>query len=301
MHIRRSICSQIMLVALLCGAAPGFCAEAEGKAAVASKPKPAQPISLHQFMDREGGVTFTNRPDKYRHDRRFVEVDIKYQPIEVPQQYRNKAVTDYSSASIRELIRRYATHYGVEEDLVYAVIKMESNFNVRAVSRKGACGLMQLMPGTAAEMGVTNIFDPAQNIAGGTQYLAKMLELFKGDKRLALAAYNAGPGAVKQHNGIPPYAETQGYVRNVLAQTRRFKSGGTRAITGELSHLSYQAPQQQPAAATTQEKRFVVHFNSGLTQPADRVTEQDTYYYIEYGRRVYPVRKDLVKRIESPS
>ncbi len=300
MHIRRITLCYATLGVLLCGVMPGLHAEPAGKTTVAAKPKEAQSRSLHQFMDREGSVTFTNRPDKYRHDRRFVEVDIKYQPIEVPQQYRHKAVTDYSSASIRELIRRYATHYGVEEDLVYAVIKVESNFNVGAVSRKGACGLMQLMPGTAAEMGVTSIFDPAQNIAGGTQYLAKMLELFKGDTRLALAAYNAGPGAVKQHNGIPPYAETQAYVRNVLAQTRRFKTGGARTITGELSHLSYHAPSPaRPTAA--QPQRYVVHFKSGLTQPADRVTDQDSYYYIEYGRRVYPVRKDLVARIESPT
>lgn len=300
MHIRQIMLDLAILVALLCGVMPGLHAEPADKTTVAAKPKTAQSRSLHQFMDREGSVTFTNRPDKYRHDRRFVEVDIKYQPIEVPQQYRNKAVTDYSSASIRELIRRYATHYGVEEDLVYAVIKVESNFNVAAVSSKGACGLMQLMPGTAAEMGVTSIFDPAQNIAGGTQYLAKMLELFKGDTRLALAAYNAGPGAVKQHNGIPPYAETQAYVRNVLAHTRRFKSGGSRIITGELSHLSYHAP--SPVRPTpAQSQRYTVHFKSGLTQPADRVTDQDPYYYIEYGRRVYPVRKDLVARIESPT
>lgn len=121
-------------------------------------------------------------------------------------------------------IRTFAQQYGVEENLVRAVMKQESCFNSRAMSSAGAMGLMQLMPGTADLMGVDDAWDPHQNIQGGVKYLAKMLREFNGDKQLALAAYNAGPGAVRKYSGIPPYRETQNYVMRIMSEYNRLQT-----------------------------------------------------------------------------
>ncbi len=125
-----------------------------------------------------------------------------------------------TSGPYADLINRTAREHGIDPDLIKAIIRVESNFNPGAVSRKGAQGLMQLMPATAADHAVTDVFDPAQNIAGGVRYLRKLLDLFGGDLRLALAAYNAGENAVLRYHGIPPYPETQQYVRKVVALQR---------------------------------------------------------------------------------
>ncbi len=124
------------------------------------------------------------------------------------------------------MIREASGKYNVDESLIRAVIKQESAFNPRAESHCGAMGLMQLMPETAAEMGVTDGFDPYQNIMGGTKYLKQMLETFNGNMTKAIAAYNAGPGAVMQSGGIPPYPETQNYVSVVLDNYQRYKQQG---------------------------------------------------------------------------
>ncbi len=117
---------------------------------------------------------------------------------------------------IEQSIKKASSKYGIEPNLIRAIVKTESNFRVRAVSPAGAQGLMQLMPKTAKYLGVKNPFDIDQNIEGGTLYLRKMLDLFGDDVQLALAAYNAGPGSVRHHKGIPPYRETASFVDRVL-------------------------------------------------------------------------------------
>jgi soluble lytic murein transglycosylase-like protein len=114
-------------------------------------------------------------------------------------------------------ITRYAKEYGVDEDLVRAVIRVESANNPNALSGKGAMGLMQLMPQTARMLGVSDAWDPEQNIRGGVKYLSQLSDRFNGDIVKILAGYNAGPSRVDQFNGVPPYKETQNYVRKVMA------------------------------------------------------------------------------------
>ncbi len=114
------------------------------------------------------------------------------------------------------LIRQIAFHHGVDPDLVRGIIHVESGYNPQALSSKGAMGLMQLMPETASILGVNDPWDPLENITGGTKYISYLLKKYNGDLTKALAAYNAGPGAVDSYDGIPPYQETQDYVRSVL-------------------------------------------------------------------------------------
>ena len=135
------------------------------------------------------------------------------------------------------LIARAAAEHGIDPDLIRAVIQAESDYNPLCVSSAGAKGLMQLMPGTARYLGVTDVFEPAQNIEAGTRYLKQQLDRF-GDTVLALAAYNAGPGAVEQYGGVPPYRETQAYVRRVVrdyrARAARQATAGDQAAAGSM-------------------------------------------------------------------
>ena len=138
------------------------------------------------------------------------------------------------------MIDRYSTRFGVDPVLVRAVIQVESNFNAACVSNKGARGLMQLMPETARRYGVSHILDPDENIRGGVRYLADLLDMFPNDLPRALAAYNAGEGAVAKYAGIPPYEETMTYVKRALTvyyghpygQATSFAGGRTRKLTG---------------------------------------------------------------------
>lgn len=119
---------------------------------------------------------------------------------------------------LRALISHAAAQTGVDPILLESLVQAESDFKPREVSPAGAMGLTQLMPGTAKSLGVTDPFDPAQNLIGGAKYLSQMLKQFGGDERLALAGYNAGPGAVRRFGGVPPYKETQHYVDRIMAR-----------------------------------------------------------------------------------
>ncbi|KHE72080.1 hypothetical protein LD39_06470 [Halobacillus sp. BBL2006] len=118
--------------------------------------------------------------------------------------------------NIERIIQKASVKYGVSEQLIRSVVKAESNFDSSIVSHAGAQGLMQLMPATARGLGVTDPFDPEQNVMGGTKYLKQMLDRYNGNSQLAVAAYNAGPGNVDKYGGVPPFQETQNYVTKVL-------------------------------------------------------------------------------------
>ncbi len=126
-------------------------------------------------------------------------------------------------ADLEPLINRHSDAQALDPKLVKALIQTESGYNVRALSNKGAIGLMQLMPATASLLNVQNPYDPDDNIRGGTRYLRQMIDRFAGRLEFAIAAYNAGPGAVERHGGIPPFAETRAYVKRVLSL---YNSGG---------------------------------------------------------------------------
>ena len=129
-----------------------------------------------------------------------------------------------ANAPFRDLIEDAAAQYQVDADLITSVISAESNFNPKAISRRNARGLMQLLPETAARLGVQNIFDPRENIDAGTRYLRDLLVLYKSDLALTLAAYNAGPHRVRQYGRVPPFAETQSYVKRVGSAYAKRKS-----------------------------------------------------------------------------
>lgn len=150
--------------------------------------------AIYRYVDASGRVHYTNVPTESKY--RF---------------YRSEG----DKYNLETLIGHFADKFRLDQALVKAVIKVESNFNPKVVSKKGAQGLMQLMPETAREVGVSNPFDPSDSIYGGTLYLRKMLDSFELNLDHALAAYNAGPGAVRKYGGIPPYEETQNYVKRV--------------------------------------------------------------------------------------
>ncbi|MBE0500203.1 MAG: lytic transglycosylase domain-containing protein [Desulfuromonadales bacterium] len=150
---------------------------------------------IYKYVDANGVIHFTNVP--------------------TTSEFKMHRKEGGDRLTIHEVIRHYSRYFRLEEALVRAVIKVESDYNPAAVSRAGAIGMMQLIPKTAHLLKVNDPLDPEQNIRGGSHYLRMMLDQFEGDLDLALAAYNAGPTAVRQHGGVPPYAETIRYLTKV--------------------------------------------------------------------------------------
>ena len=164
---------------------------------------------IYKYEDKEGVLHFTDAPT----DHRF---KVFMRDIKKDQKLRTTFGCVKNPKEFEPIINSCALEYGVDKSLVKAVIQAESGYNPNAVSRKGAAGLMQLMPKTAEGLKVSNSLDPAENIRGGVRYLKFLLDTFKGDVSLALAAYNAGLSKVAKYGGVPPYVETRNYVAKVL-------------------------------------------------------------------------------------
>ena len=142
---------------------------------------------------------------------------IQNQTLDVPPNVRSISSTPtYTREQLGNIVSNISAKYNVDEKLVNAVIRQESGFNTKAKSKAGAMGLMQLMPATARGLGVKDPYNPVQNIEGGVKYLSNLLKKYNGNIVLALAAYNAGSGAVDKYSGVPPYKETQNYVKSIL-------------------------------------------------------------------------------------
>ena len=172
---------------------------------------------IYRYVDEEGVTHYTNVPTRGGYSLYMREASLS-KNLRIPDTRYDRHIQEASSL------------HKVDFDLIKAVIKVESGFNPRAVSKAGARGLMQVMPDNFVRLGISDPENPRQNIIGGTRYLRQMLNRFEGKTSLALAAYNAGPTAVEKYKAIPPYNETQNYVRKVMAEYRRLRK--TRQDTG---------------------------------------------------------------------
>lgn len=169
---------------------------------------PSVQAEIYQYIDAKGTISLTNVPS----DARYRRVDI----------YPNRLHPIMSERELEPVISRFSRQHRLHPALIRAVIKAESDFNPMAVSRAGAVGLMQLMPQTAVRLDVRDLYDPEDNVGGGTKYLRQLLDRFRGNLPLALAAYNAGEHVVDRYRSLPPIDETRQYVRKVLRYYRTF-------------------------------------------------------------------------------
>jgi soluble lytic murein transglycosylase-like protein len=198
----------------------------------------ARAQGIYSYVEKDGTVVYTNvppggaRPEKPRSSSRTASTAPTAAPPRAERVPRAQRITN---SEYDAYISDAAQRYNLPQALLWAVMHTESNFNPGAVSNKGASGLMQLMPATAADMYVRDIFDVRENIEGGARYLRVLANLYEGDMVKMVAAYNAGPAAVKKHGGIPPFAETQAYVRKVIALYYQYKEQHPKADSSEPS------------------------------------------------------------------
>src|SRR5512143_2044281 len=200
-------------------------------------PPTTSQAEIYQYIGANGTISLTNVPS-----------DARYRKIEL------ESARFHATLSERELepvIKRHSSQQQLHPALIRAVIKAESNFDPRAVSRAGAIGLMQLMPQTAARMDVHDMYDPDDNVAGGTKYLRQLLDRFHGNLPLALAAYNAGENIVDRYQALPPIDETRQYVRKVLRYYRTFLVRDGVITERPVSRHAPVAPAEDPAISET--------------------------------------------------
>lgn len=190
---------------------------------------------IYQYISPNGTISLTNVPS----DARYRKIDID-----------SARFHDFlSERELEPVIRRHSSQQQLHPALIRAVIKAESNFDPRAISRAGAIGLMQLMPQTAARMDVRDAFDPDENVGGGTKYLRQLLDRFHGNLPLALAAYNAGENIVDRYQSMPPIDETRQYVRKVLRYYRTFLVRDGVITERPVSRRAREAPAEAPATS----------------------------------------------------
>lgn len=233
--------------------------------------------NLYVYRDQNGSALLTN---KKVNDRQYQQEKVTYYPNTNVHSYSNwganeaSVLPSYSNTkdAYDHIIRNAAQMYGVSEGLIKAIMHTESGFNPSARSPVGAQGLMQLMPATARRFNVTNAYDPVQNIHGGVKYLSWLIKRFKGNTQLALAGYNAGEGNVDKYGGIPPFRETQDYVRRVMSRYQNLYSAGVSSVQPSTSN----APQIISASSnytpssnthTTQREIIVLAENSFSDRP----------------------------------
>jgi len=176
---------------------------------------------IYKYVDENDIIHFTDAPT----DKRF-KIFLRDFKKDKVLRTRLKNASSVNPAEYEQLIRISSEKYGVNQSLVRAVIHAESGYNPNAVSRKGASGLMQLMPATAKSLNVADRFNPKDNVEGGVKYLRFLLDTFRGDVSLAVAAYNAGLNTVAKYGGIPPYNETRTYVNRVLSYMKSYQESG---------------------------------------------------------------------------
>ncbi|MCG8284055.1 lytic transglycosylase domain-containing protein [Acinetobacter seifertii] len=215
---------------------------------------------MYVYQDKNGSTLLTNRKS---YDNSLKKVKVTYYPDSNIHSYTNWGASEASvlpsysknKNAFDHIIKQAAQQHGVSEGLIKAVMHTESGFNVNAHSPVGAQGLMQLMPATARRFNVSNAYDPQQNIFAGAKYLGWLLKRFNGNTQMALAAYNAGEGNVDKYGGIPPFRETQDYVRRVTSRYQNLYSSGVSLSSFTNSNISAQTVSRPelPQAATTQQ------------------------------------------------
>ena len=194
--------------------------------AIAQFPAYAQNGEIHIYRDANGNPLYTDKKINARvTDSAFAYIGKYGRPTAVSScQGLTAAGMEARGAQYQYLINRHAGTYGVDPALVKAMMRVESCFDRNAVSRVGAQGLMQLMPYTAQKLGVSNSFDPDQNIRGGVEYISKLMRRFNNNLEFTIAGYNAGPLNVEKYRGVPPFAETRSYLKRVMSQYKRYRA-----------------------------------------------------------------------------